>query len=466
MSRNTGTEEQNSGGSGVRPGVLGHAVGLPPRRTLDTNNLLLSPRTRRRQRGRETAVLDNVTAAPALTNPPAVTPELLDTINAMLPPGSAVGSFHMNPSPDEMVIRQRGRRQVPLTFSPDVMSPQQRCQTRQHYQQLRKGSAHGHGGGGMARLLLPTRTSPRKRLTLGDDAPSPSSSSTTAAATSTGLATPPPLTRMSSAASLPGSDPAKLLSSSLLQSPTPKKLSKRQSPICKKLCLDESEASSSASSSSSSEVPPLVAMKGLSNAQLIELFGQIMSEDSSLEKRVSELMPQPDLGPMEEKLAHLKRNIFRTLPNTRLESRTDSLAFNRVHTHLLALKKAVTDQGKRLVDARQWASVVDHAVMAWGYVKGTPVWDNPQHNAVRRQCFKALASNCAQAVKQVRWDHKSAAAAKQRYKLYFRQNLFLAPTYASNLYSSTALFLKKCIVVTDCWRWTRTARNWLPASST
>ena len=43
-----------------------------------------------------------------------------------------------------------------------------------------------------------------------------------------------------------------------------------------------------------------------------------------------------------------KRNIFKSLPNSRLESKSDSMAYNRVSTHLAAFKKAVVDQVRPL----------------------------------------------------------------------------------------------------------------------
>ena len=68
-----------------------------------------------------------------------------------------------------MIINARGRRALPLTFSPDV-----------HHYTPPRGSSMGNQrtisklaipNGGIARLLLPTRTSPRKRLTLTDSPP-------------------------------------------------------------------------------------------------------------------------------------------------------------------------------------------------------------------------------------------------------------------------------------------------------
>ena len=91
---------------------------------------------------------------------------------------------------------------------------------------------------------------------------------------------------------------------------------------------------------------------------------------------------------------------MQALPSTRLESRTDSMAYNRVSTHLGAFRKTLTDQIKQLSDAQQWSSVVDYTMMAWAYIKATPVWDNPPHNNIRKQCFKTLSSNCLAALKR------------------------------------------------------------------
>jgi hypothetical protein len=63
--------------------------------------------------------------------------------------------------------------------------------------------------------------------------------------------------------------------------------------------------------------------------------------------QVSDLLPPSDLAPMEVRLLHLKRNISRSLPNTRLESKTDSLAYNRASGHLVEFKRALTDQVRK-----------------------------------------------------------------------------------------------------------------------
>merc|ERR1712059_149585 len=98
--------------------------------------------------------------------------------------------------------------------------------------------------------------------------------------------------------------------------------------------------------------------------QMGSLLTELMHKRPEIREEVKRSMPEPDIAAMEENLNYLKRNIYKSLPNTRLESKTDSMAYNRVSTHLLAFKKAVSDQGKRLCDVHAWVSVVGHCVMA------------------------------------------------------------------------------------------------------
>lgn len=284
-------------------------------------------------------------------------------MNPML--AAAFSSANRNPSPDEMVIQARGRRQIPLTFSPDVHTTPIRQQQNQRQRSNLIGSSASKSQG-MTRLLLPTRSSPRKRLTLHDSPPR------------TNNETP----------------------SAVFQTPSPDKKEKR-SPIAKKIRMND-ERSTLESPGQESDLE--TKMKGLSQSQLINLFSVLMEKRPEVQTDLEKIIPDPDLAPLEENLSYLKRNIFRALPNTRLESKTDSLAYNRVSTHLLAFKKAVLDQGKTLTESEHWASVVDYTIMAWGYVKATPVWDNSPHNNIRKHCFKALAANCLQAIKKGSWN--------------------------------------------------------------
>jgi len=244
------------------------------------------------------------------------------------------------PSPDEAVIQARGRRQVPLTFSPDVTP------LRQQMQRSKLALAHQNN----SRLSLPNiRISPRKRLTLSD--------------------TPP------SAQVFP-------LTPDLLNLPA--------SPLAKRLKLDPYGAGGP---------DPCVAAKGLAHHQLVKLLEDIVKLHPGIQGDVVSLLPPPDLSTLEENLNNHKKNIYKSLPNTRLESKTDSMAFNRASTHLTSFRRVVNEGVKQLTAGLQWSAVIDYTIMAWGYVQGTPVWDNPSHNAHRKSCFKTLAAAALAALK-------------------------------------------------------------------
>lgn len=142
------------------------------------------------------------------------------------------------------------------------------------------------------------------------------------------------------------------------------------------------------------------ALKGLSPTQLIHMIKNITYKHPDVEREIRKSMPMPDLSPLEDKLSYLKSNIFKSLPTSRLTSKTDSTAYSRVATHLAAFKKALIEQGKVLVESQHWESVLQYVFIAWSYVKATPVWDNHPHNAHRKQCFKALTNFCLTAVKK------------------------------------------------------------------
>jgi len=302
----------------------------------------------------------NSTAAPTTTNQVLRTNALFQNADNTPPQhnspqiperrrlsGNFDDSFGQNGSPDEMVIQARGRRQVPLTFSPDI----NHTPLRQQMQRAKIAAMSQSSG---SRLLLPNssvRTSPRKRLTLSD--------------------TPPPNTCLGQ-----------------VYTPSPDKL--KMSPLTKRVRIDPLLQG----------VNPETAIKGLSHAQLISLMGSILQRHPELVDEVHTMLPAPDLSPMEEKLNYLKRNIYKALPSTRLESKTDSMAYNRVSIHLTTFKKAVVDSVKSLLDGQQWLAIIDYTVMAWAYVQATPVWENPSHNNIRKTCFKSLAASCMTALKK------------------------------------------------------------------
>merc|ERR1719394_1227539 len=166
-------------------------------------------------------------------------------------------SDHHDQSPDEAAIQARGRRSIPLTYSPDINhTPLRQQMQRAKLNMITQANSNG-------RLLLPAtrdggvRTSPRKRLTLSDTPPSSVS-------------------------------PSPCLGS--IFTPSPDKIN--VSPLTKKVKLDPTATG----------ISPEVAMKGLSQQQLTDLLSSLLGRHPELREEVVQLLPAPDMAPLESRL--------------------------------------------------------------------------------------------------------------------------------------------------------------------
>jgi Cut8. len=179
-----------------------------------------------------------------------------------------------SPSPDEMIIQQRGRRRLPVTWSPDVEQTKQNGASARDRTPVKASPM---------KCSIVLRSTPRKRLLLND--------------------------------------PKELF-------PTPEK-NRKASPNAKKSRLEKTTIYSG---------PLQASLKGLSQDQLIDVIQQIAERHPEQLNEIQESLPAPDLRPLEDQLNYLKKNIFKSLPNSRLTSKTDSPAYSRAATHVLAFK--------------------------------------------------------------------------------------------------------------------------------
>ncbi|XP_050344311.1 uncharacterized protein LOC126769499 [Nymphalis io] len=292
-----------------------------------------------------------VTPLRPLTNTREVSPSL--------PPGYLSPA----PSPDEFLIQQRGRKRLPVTWSPDIDLKRSAFQST-----VRTPPKNTPGRNSPPRLSVTLRSTPRKRLLLGD-------------------VERVPLT------------PEKIDFSDIS---TPQKF-KMNSPTKFTPPIKRSRLEHTFDGEFKGSLD--TALKGLSPTQLIHMIKKITHKHPDVEQDIRKEMPTPDLSPLEEKLSYLKSNIFKSLPTSRLTSKTDSPAYSRVATHLAAFKKCLIEQGKVLVDSQHWETVMKYVFLAWSYVRATPVWDNQPHNAQRKQCFKALTNFCMTALKKGDFDN-------------------------------------------------------------
>ncbi|XP_067612667.1 uncharacterized protein [Eurosta solidaginis] len=278
------------------------------------------------------------------------TPHLLDnTTNVALSQDNILSPM---PSPDEMIIRQRGRRRFNAAASPETGSTPLRMPFQRTPTKIPLSTS----------MIL--RSSPRKRLTMGSTPPAPD----------------PPV----------------------MPSPTKAKqqLWPTGVPQVKKMRFgcEEEEDKPIAQLNKATPLPML--LQGMSQQQLIGLIvNELVAGDIRVEDRLRTRLPMPDINPMEEELLHAKRQIFRSLPTSRLCKKTDSSAYSRAALHLAEFKRLLSTHSKQLYDSGNWDALLDYVTMAWPIVRATPHWDNTTHNVVRRQCFKLLACHCIAALK-------------------------------------------------------------------
>ncbi|GAB6027461.1 hypothetical protein CHUAL_001719 [Chamberlinius hualienensis] len=251
----------------------------------------------------------------------------------------------LTPSPDEQVIRQRGRRKtcpnsadgtlLKYLQASSVKTPTKCCTKSPFKSPIKRHS-------------LPTRTSPRKRLVL-DDTP----------------------------------EVIDIDVLSLTSSPA------------KRVRI-----SSGAATKSSSTQDCILAIKGLSHHQLLDIFVKLVERRPDLQQELMEHMPVPDISDLENNLKSLKKNIFKSFPYTKWGSKRDAFCYRRVSVHLTAFKKTCVDQGKQFLSCNQWTTAIDYVLMAWSYVYDLPDWDNEAHNKLKQSCFKSLATQCMNALKK------------------------------------------------------------------
>lgn len=268
----------------------------------------------------------------------ALHPVLVDS------PAANIPDSYLSPrmSPDEAVIQQRGRRRIPIMWSPE------------------KGLPSPHKTPTKSISAMTLRSSPRKRS----------------------------LIKELSNARVSELDASYASPSSKRSTP-----SKGSPGNAKKLRLQEGSINRNNAESLAT------LLKGFSQDQLISIITGMAQTNPRMEESIRSNLPIPDITPLEEQLSYQKRNIFKSLPATRLVSKTDSPSYARAATHLATFKKTLVEHSQTLHNAKHWDALLDYVTMAWGYVRSTPVWDNHAHNAVRRHCFKILSYHACSALK-------------------------------------------------------------------
>lgn len=194
------------------------------------------------------------------------------------------------PSLDEIVIRQRGRKNQPAKISWSPVKSPFKTPTKKS-SSLHMSLMSPSPAKKLFNLSTPMklRNSPRKRILADTPTNDPTSSST------------------------PFSTPTKRL----------------------KFYDDRSM------NASNNDVPIRTLLKGLNQDQLIQIICDMSAKSPSFESAVRRNLPLPDIREFEDQLSSLRRSITKSSPRSRLLSRTDTAAFSRASPHLGSFKKSV-----------------------------------------------------------------------------------------------------------------------------
>ncbi|XP_053978233.1 uncharacterized protein LOC128876137 isoform X2 [Hylaeus volcanicus] len=304
--------------------------------TPTTRDLLRRPDGMRRRSARQALAVIPVNNS--VPSPDAISTEV-NAMDNFLNSRHGSDSWSPAPSPDELVIQKRGRRRRPIVWSPDLDT----CKRNSLFSLSSRDRTPVKSPSKSTMVL---RSTPRKRLALGDNNES--------------------------------------------QYTTPEKKKKSQSLL--------------ATSNSHFTGNLINGLRGLSHEQLVQMITDIVSmqEDGTLSEReklrnvLLKKMPVADTQPLIDTLNNLVQNIYTSTVCCNL----DDSANNCAYIHLDAYQKAIIDQGKRLVESQHWMSVMHYTYAAWNITKQLLKCKNKTLCNLACKCFKNLTHFCSQALKK------------------------------------------------------------------
>ncbi|KAH7945362.1 hypothetical protein HPB49_010020 [Dermacentor silvarum] len=270
-----------------------------------------------------------------------------------------IGSPSPSTSPDEEVVRRRGRRII----SPGnqfALTPPRTPTKRQQSPKSSSSSEHPQTPSKAQLMMSPVRSSPRKRLLLPAD-----------------------------------------ISDAVNASPSKKLVS----PV-KRLRLQSREA----------EAETEVALTALTKAQLVALLKDTMGRNAAAKQIVQELLPKPDLAHSMQKLEKLLHQIYRAFPQKHWGNSRDAFCFRRVQIPIETFKRKCLQRGQQLCQAEQWSSLLEYAQQAWNFARKMPEWQDSSHNKAKLLCLRTLAAHCSTALKKISLDQRQLQTLISRLK--------------------------------------------------
>ena len=122
----------------------------------------------------------------------------------------------------------------------------------------------------------------------------------------------------------------------------------------------------------------------------LERFFNAQNDGGSLQKEFEDTLPAIDLRPILQKHSKLLSAMRKAVPNSRFGSTRDNYCYNRCRGAIVEAKKAILEDGNKLVAANQWSSCLDYLVASIKNAEQFMVWNDAGNNKERDDLRKGL----------------------------------------------------------------------------
>jgi len=146
-------------------------------------------------------------------------------------------------------------------------------------------------------------------------------------------------------------------------------------------------------------------IKVLSRDQMTNILTELAKHDVTTQQKLTEMLPsEPDISPQLKNLAYHGINVYKALPRSRLTNHHDSFSYSKVSVHLAVFRKVLQEDLIKLEESEHWPTIIRYVIGAWEIVMKSPVWEDSVHNKCRISCFRNLAAAAMKTYKNYELD--------------------------------------------------------------
>eukprot|EP00485_Elphidium_margaritaceum_P016087 CAMPEP_0202729314 /NCGR_PEP_ID=MMETSP1385-20130828/186067_1 /ASSEMBLY_ACC=CAM_ASM_000861 /TAXON_ID=933848 /ORGANISM="Elphidium margaritaceum" /LENGTH=393 /DNA_ID=CAMNT_0049395573 /DNA_START=763 /DNA_END=1944 /DNA_ORIENTATION=+ len=135
-------------------------------------------------------------------------------------------------------------------------------------------------------------------------------------------------------------------------------------------------------------------LNACNKSQIIDALEMLFNEQSStqqgseLAQQLAELLPRPSLQDTFARHKTLINAIYKAVPNTRWGSSRDDYSFKRCRGSVNTAKKTILQDGKRVMDSKEWNSCLEFLIVTSKNIDEFPTWNSAGNNTAKQDLKK------------------------------------------------------------------------------